>query len=59
MGAETDGVLLAQAHEELSRVGQPHTVAALAEIVRQRRNDSEPSGLTDAHVADRAARPVR
>src|SRR5213076_306916 len=36
----------------------PHTVAALAEVMRQRRDEAEPAaGLGHAHIAGRAAGP--
>ena len=40
--AEIGGVLLAQAHEERSGAGEPHAVAAFAEIMRERRDQAEP-----------------
>src|SRR6185437_10703848 len=57
--AQIGGVLLAQAHEERAGAGQPHAVAALAEIVGQRRDHAEPAaGLAHRIVARRAARPI-
>ena len=54
--AQVGVVLLAEAHVELAGAGQPHPVAALAEIVGERRDEADPAaGLADADVAGRAA----
>ena len=58
--AQIGRVLLAEAHVERARAGEAHAVAALAEIVRERRDEAEPAaGFLDAHVARRAARSHR
>ena len=58
--AQVGGVLLAEAHVERARAGHAHAVAALAEIVRQRRDEAEAAaGLLHAHIARRAAGAVR
>ena len=54
--AQVGGVLLAEAHVERAGAGEAHAIAALAEIMRQRRDEAEPpAGLGDAHIARRAA----
>src|SRR6476469_5208910 len=50
--AEVGLVFLAEAHEELPGAGYPHPVAALAEVMRQRGDESDPpAGLPHPHVA--------
>src|SRR4051812_41027633 len=50
--AEVGGVFLAEAHVERAGAGEAHAVAGLAEVMRQRRDESETSaGLGDLHVA--------
>ena len=51
--AQIGGVLLAEAHIERAGAGDPHAIAALAEIVGQRRDEAEPpAGLAhDRHSA--------
>src|SRR5580658_755887 len=44
--AQIGGIGLAEAHEERAGTGQPHAVAALAEIMSERRDHAEaPAGL--------------
>src|SRR5688572_28374356 len=58
-GAQIGCVLLAEALKERARAGEADPVAALAEIVRHRRDEAEPPArLADAHIAGRAARAV-
>src|SRR3546814_18933117 len=58
--AEVGRVLLAEAHVERAGAGQPHPVAGLAEVMRERRDEADaPAGLGAVHVARRAARRVR
>ena len=53
---EIGGILLAEAHEERAGAGQPHPVAAFAEIVGHRRDEAEPpAGLLHPHIARRPA----
>ena len=57
--AQVGGVFLAEAHIERAGAGQPHAVAALAEIMGQRRDEAEPAaGLRDLDIAGRAAGAV-
>ena len=54
--AQIGGILLAQAHIERAGAGQPHPVAAFAEIMGERRDEAEPAaGLLHPHIAGRAA----
>ena len=54
--AQIGGVVLAQAHIERAGAGDAHAIAALAEIVRERRDEAEPAaGLGDVEIARRAA----
>ena len=54
--AQVGGILLAQAHVERAGAGEPHAVAALAEIMGERRDEAEPAaGLLHPHIARRAA----
>ena len=54
--AQVGGILLAEAHVERAGAGQPHAVAAFAEIMGERRDEAEPAaGLRDPHIARRAA----
>ena len=39
--AQIGGIVLAQAHIQRAGAGQPHAVAALAEIMRQRRDEAD------------------
>ena len=39
---QVGGVVLAETHIERAGAGEPHAVAAFAEIVRQRRDEPEP-----------------
>src|SRR3546814_6793060 len=51
-GAEVGRVLLAEAHVERAGAGQPHPVAGLAEVMRERRDEAEaPAGLGAGPVA--------
>src|SRR5690349_17154036 len=53
---EIGRILLAEAHEERAGAGQPHPVAALAEIMGERGDEAEaPAGLGDPHIARRPA----
>src|SRR6056297_120167 len=55
--AEVGHVLLSEAHVEFARAGEPHPVAAFAEIVRERRDEADLlARLLDPDVAGRAAR---
>src|SRR5215208_5310938 len=55
-GAKVGGVLLAEAHVEPAGAGEADAVAALAEIMRQRRDEAElAAGLLDPDVARRPA----
>ena len=57
--AQIGGVLLAEAHVERAGAGEPHAVAAFAEIMGHRRDEAEPAaGLLHAHIAGRAAGAV-
>src|SRR5215510_5009666 len=57
--AQVGGVILAEAHVERTRAGEPHAVAALAEIMRQRRDEAKATaGLAHAHIAGRPARAI-
>src|SRR6185369_5896160 len=54
--AQVGGVFLAEAHVERAGAGHAHAVAALAEIMGERRDEAEPPpGLLDREVARRAA----
>src|SRR5271165_4338725 len=54
--AQIGAVLLAKAHVELARAGHAHAVAALAEIMSERRDEADPAaGLSRAPVARRPA----
>ena len=54
--AQIDRILLTQAHIECARAGDAHPIAAFAEIVRKRGDESEPSArFLDVVVARRAA----
>ncbi len=49
------GIVLPQAHIEHPRAGEPHAVAAFAEIVAQRCDETEPpAGLAHAHITRRS-----
>ncbi len=53
-GAQIGGVLLTEAHIERASAGDADAIAALAEIVRQRRDEADPTpGLADRVVARR------
>ena len=57
--AQIGRILLTQAHEQRARAGHADAVAALAEIVRERRDEAEaPAGLPYPDVAGRPARGV-
>ena len=57
--AQIGGVFLAEAHVECSRAGDAHAVAALAEIVRQGRDEANsPACFPGSHVAGGATRAV-
>ena len=57
--AQIGRVLLAEAHIQRAGAGQPHPVAAFAEIMGQRRDEAEPpSGLAHRHIARRPAGAV-
>src|SRR5688572_2794263 len=54
-GAKIGGILLAQAHEQRARAGEAHPVAALAEIMGERRDEAEPAArFLDPHVTRRS-----
>src|SRR5262245_30474595 len=45
-------IVLAEAHVERARAGEPHAITTLTEVVRHRRDETEATaGLLDAHVA--------
>src|SRR6185437_16594390 len=49
--AQVGGILLAQAHEQRAGASDADTVAAFAEIMRERRDEAEPAaGFLDPHV---------
>src|SRR3546814_3559598 len=53
---QIDLVILAKAEIELSGGGQPHAIAALAEVARQRSDKTQPStGFLDFPITRRAA----
>src|SRR3546814_9308397 len=55
-GAEVGGVFLAEAHVEGAGAGEADAVAALAEIMRERRDEAEAgAGFADGIVAGGAA----
>ena len=54
--AQVGGVLLSQAHVERAGAGQAHPVAAFAEIVGHRRDETQPpAGLLDFDITRRTA----
>ena len=57
--AQIGHILLAEAHIQLARAGQPHPVAAFAEIMRERRDEADllPC-LFQPHIAGRPARAL-
>src|SRR5205823_10559270 len=57
--AQIGGVVLAEAHVERARAGEPHAVAALAEVMGERRDHAEPpAGLAHHVIACGPARAV-
>src|SRR5262249_22017642 len=57
--AEVSSVVLAETHIERARAGEPHPVAALAEVMGERGDHAEPpAGLAHPIVARGAAGPV-
>src|ERR1700733_4440634 len=50
--AQVGGVFLAKTHIERAGTGDADAIAGFAEIVRERRDETEPAaGLGDAHIA--------
>src|SRR5476649_803543 len=57
--AEVGGIVLTQAHIKSAGAGEPHAIAAFAEIVSERRDEAQPAaGLLDREVTRRAAGAV-
>src|SRR5260370_129609 len=53
---QVGGIVLAQAHIESAGAGQPHAIAAFAEVMGERRDETQPpAGLADLEVARRPA----
>ena len=54
--AEIEGVVLAQAHIECAGAGEPHAIAAFAEIMGHRRDEADPlAGFGHGVIPRRAA----
>src|SRR5258708_6511109 len=58
-GAQIGGVLLTEAHIERAGAGDADAIAALAEIVRQRRDEADPTPRPAYRVADRGPHGTR
>src|SRR4051794_20101635 len=57
---EVGGILLAEAHEKPPRAGEPHPIAALAEIMRHGGDEADLApGFLDADVAGGPTGPLR
>src|SRR6202521_6040642 len=57
--AQVGAVLLAETHEQRAGAGDAHAIAALAEVMGQRRDEAEEAaGLLDAHISCRPAGAV-
>src|SRR5690349_13661750 len=57
--AQIGGVFLAETHKERAGAGDPHPIAGLAEIMRERGDEAEPAaGFRNAHIARRPAGPI-
>ena len=51
-GAQVGAILLPETHEDFTRAGDPHTVAAFAEVVAERRDEADLlAGLLQPDVA--------
>src|SRR5579884_1524217 len=57
--AKINGIFLAETHKKSARAGDPHAVAAFAEIMRKRRDESQAAAcLGDFEIARGASRFV-